>query len=372
MNIGIVGCGNISSTYLRLASQFKGMTFTACADLNVETAKMQAELFGISALSVEELLADPEIELILNLTVPSAHADVSTRILEAGKHVYSEKPFVLSVQEGQDLQKLADAKGLRIGSAPDTFLGGAHQRSRAMIDSGDIGAVTGGTACFMNNGMEHWHPNPDFFFQIGGGPMLDMGPYYLTNLVQLIGPVKQVVALSCTPRKTREIKSEPRAGESVSVETPTSITALLEFHNGAQMTLMTSWDVRAHEHNCMELYGGEGTLMVPDPNFFGGDVRVRVGPEEQLAHAGHPLDAANDPQEDGEIRVNYRGAGMADMIAAIGEGRPHRCNGQLALHVVDIMTSCLRSGEQGAFVELSTTCVRPDALDAASAQALLA
>lgn len=372
MKIGIVGCGNISSTYLRLACQFRGMSFTACADQNEVVAKSQAERFGIVALSVEQLLADPDIELILNLTVPSAHAEVSTRILEAGKHVYSEKPFVLSVSEGQALKKLADAKGLRIGSAPDTFFGGAHQRSRALIDSGEIGAINGGTACFMNNGMEHWHPNPDFFFQLGGGPMLDMGPYYLSNLVQLIGPVKRVAALSCTPRQTRQIESEPRAGEVINVETPTSITALLEFHSGTQMTLMTSWDVRAHEHNCMELYGSEGTLIVPDPNFFGGDIRICVGKDERVADADHPMDVANDPQEDGVTLVNYRGAGMADMIAAIGEGRPHRCNGQLALHVVDIMTSCITSGESGEFVTLGTSCVRPDAVDAASARGLLA
>ena len=269
MNIGIIGCGNISTAYLRLAPQFRNVTVIACSDLDDSAAQAQASLFKCKALSIEAMLADPKIDVVINLTVPAAHAEVSTRILRAGKHVYSEKPFVLSYEDGLALHQLAKEQGKRIGSAPDTFLGGAHQQARMLVDNGDIGNIIGGTCHFMNHGMESWHPNPDFFYQPGGGPILDMGPYYISNLVQLIGPVKRLMAMSSTPFPTRTISSEPRAGETLEVTTPTSVNTLLEFHNGAQITLSVSWDVWEHKHNCMELYGTRATLYVPDPNFFG-------------------------------------------------------------------------------------------------------
>jgi len=222
MNIGIIGCGNISSTYLRLAPLFKGLDVVACADINAEAARTQAQEYGCQAMSIDDMLSAASIELIINLTIPAAHAQVSTRILQSGKHVYSEKPYVLSLPEGQVLHELAQKQGKRIGSAPDTFLGGAHQQARQLIDGGQIGKVIGGTCFFMNRGMESWHPNPDFFYQPGGGPMLDMGPYYVSNLVQLIGPVKRLMSMTSTPSKTRTITSEPRAGETLTVGTPTS------------------------------------------------------------------------------------------------------------------------------------------------------
>jgi predicted dehydrogenase len=371
MNIGLIGCGNISFTYLRLASQFRAVDFVACSDINEELARTHAQAHGIEFKSIDDLLSDPTIDLIVNLTVPAAHAEVSSKILQAGKHVYSEKPFVLTTSEGRELQSFAEKNGLRIGSAPDTFLGGAHQRARAFLDTGELGKVIGGTCHFMNHGMEHWHPNPDYYYQPGGGPMLDMGPYYISNLVQLIGPVKRLVALTSKPSSKRLIQSEPRRGETIEVNTATTVNTLLEFTNGAQVTMCLSWDVRQHEHNCTELYAEHATLHVPDPNFFGGEVRVADANGDKQVSIDHPFSVVNDFPEEGEGRANYRGAGLADMIDAIHNNRMHRCNGELALHVVDIMTSALHSGESGKLIELSSTCERPEAIDAASAKKLL-
>ncbi len=368
LGVGIIGCGNISAAYLRLAPLFKGIEMRAVSDLNMDVAKARAEEFGVRAETVEGLLAANDVDIVVNLTIPAAHFEVSKRCLEAGKHVYSEKPFVLSLQEGAELARIAGEKGLRVGSAPDTFLGGTHQQARALIDDGTVGVVTSGTAFVMSHGMEHWHPNPDFFFQPGAGPVLDIGPYYITNLVQLLGPVSRVAALSSTPSKTRTILSEPRKGEEIPVDTPTTIHGLLQFENGAVITLCTSWDVWAHGHKPMELYGTSASLDVPDPNFFGGDLiltRANFEPETVVPWA-HPFGVANQDE-----RANYRTAGLADMAVAIGEGRAHRCSMELALHVVEVMTSLLESGEKGAFVEMTTTCDRPEALGPEDARALL-
>lgn len=372
MNIGIIGCGNISTTYLQLAKAFVGVNIVACADLDMQAATAQAEAFGCEAMSVANLLASGSIKMVINLTIPAAHRDVSERILQAGKHVYSEKPFVLTLAEGKSLQRLALDNGLRIGSAPDTFLGGVHQTARALIDAGDVGTIVGGSCFFQNHGAESWHPNPDFFYQPGAGPMLDMGPYYLTNLVQLIGPVQRVAAMSSTPFSRRMITSEPRAGETLQVTTPTSIMAMLEFTSGAQVSINTSWDVWAHEHNHMELYGESGTVYLPDPNFFGGELRTTREAEVRPVTVDHPFSVPNQEEEDkDEVKANYRGAGLADMVASMHADVPHRCNGDLALHVVDIMTSILASAECAGFVELTTSCDRPAALSAEMARSLL-
>ncbi|MEL7151436.1 MAG: Gfo/Idh/MocA family oxidoreductase [Pseudomonadota bacterium] len=369
LGVGIIGCGNISTTYLRLAPLFKTFRVRAVADLNIDAARTRAEEHGVEARSVDDLLVSDDIDIVVNLTVPTAHFDVTRTILEAGKHVYSEKPFVLSTEEGAQLRALAQTQGLRIGSAPDTFLGGAHQIARHLIDDGKAGQITSGTAHIMSRGMEHWHPNPDFFFKPGGGPMLDMGPYYLTNLIQLLGPVARVAALTSAAFEERMITSPERAGQAIMVETPTSIHALLEFHSGASVTLSTSWDVQAHRHGHMELYGTQGSLFLPDPNFFGDPVEWHVPGGKVMILDGetHPL---GRPNQDG--RANYRGAGLADMAAALIDGREHRCALDLSLHVVDVMTSILRSGEERAFVKMSTTCTRPAPLNSSHASALLA
>ncbi len=371
IGVGIIGCGNISTAYLTLAPLFGSLDVRAVADIAPAVAAAQAAKFGVRAEGVAELISASDIDMVVNLTVPNAHYEVSRRVLEAGKHVYSEKPFVLTLEEGEALRALAAKKGLRVGSAPDTFLGGAHQLARATLDNGKIGRVIGGTAHIMGHGMEAWHPNPDFFFQPGGGPVLDMGPYYVTNLVQLLGPVKAVTAMTAASFPTRTIGNGPRKGETVPVDTPTNIHAILEFASGALVTLGASWDVWAHRHGNMELYGETGSLYLPDPNFFGGEVTlVAAGKAPVPLSWDHPFGRQNHDDK-GVPRANYRTAGLAEMAAAIDQGRAHRAGLDLALHVVDVLTSILKSGAQRDWVALTTTCDRPAALAPEEAAALL-
>jgi len=374
LGIGIIGCGNISTTYLTLAPLFRGLKVRAVADMSMAAAQARAAEYGVQAQSVEDLLANPALDLVINLTSPDAHFAVSQAILQAGKHVYSEKPLTLSLEDGLALRDLAAARGLRLGCAPDTFLGGAHQQARALIDEGRIGTITAGSSAVMSHGMEHWHPNPDFFFLPGGGPMLDLGPYYIANLINLIGPVRRVGALTSSASATRTITSDPRNGQTIPVKTPTNIHALLEFANGATVTLSTSWDVWAHRRVNMELYGTEGSLFVPDPNYFGGTVdwAGRDGRIAPVAPWDHPFGRPNQDHPNHGPLANYRTAGLADMAAALIEGRDQRCSLDRTLHGVEVMTAVLKSGETGDFVTLQTTCTRPAALSPAEAQALLA
>lgn len=371
--VGIMGAGNISSAYLKLAPLFKGIEMRAIADLDPDAAKARAGEFHVSAQTPDELLANPEVDVVVNLTIPDAHYRVTRDIISAGKHAYSEKPLVLTLEEGEDLRAAAAEKGVQVGCAPDTFLGGAHQQARALVDEGAIGRIVSGTCHVMSYGLEHWHPNPDFFFKPGAGPVLDIGPYYVANLINLIGPVKRVTAFANAARDKREITSEPRRGQYVTVETPTTIHAVLEFHNGALVTLGASWDVEAHTHRNMEIYGTDGSLYVPDPNFFGGDLVLarRNGVSETVEPWKHPLAVANWEQPSGPPFANYRTAGLADMMLAIEAGRKPRCSLETTLHGVDIMTSILKSAEIGQAIALTTTCERPDALGPVEAQALL-
>jgi predicted dehydrogenase len=372
LGIGIIGCGNISTSYLKLAPLFKGLEVRAVADINMEAAKARAAEYGVKAQSVDDLLANKDIDIVINLTIPDAHYPITRRILEAGKHAYSEKPLVLTLEQGTTLRDLAAAKGLKVGCAPDTFLGGAHQQARAVLDEGRVGTIVAGAAAVLNHGMEAWHPNPDFFFLPGGGPMLDLGPYYVANLINLLGPVRRVGALANMPATTRTIGSGDRKGQTVPVKTPTNIHALLEFANGATVTLTTTWDVWHHRRSHFELYGTEGTLYVPDPNFFGGTVEVagKDGTVEALAGWDHPFSKANQ-NHNGRDLANYRTAGLADMAVAHMEGRDHRCSLERTLHGVEVMTACITSGETGQFVTMTTTCTRPAALGIAEARALL-
>ncbi|MBN8951598.1 MULTISPECIES: Gfo/Idh/MocA family oxidoreductase [unclassified Rhizobium] len=372
LGVGIIGCGNISTTYFSLAPLFKGLKVLACADINMEAARARAEEYKVKAQTIDELLANDELDVIVNLTIPDAHFPVSKRILEAGKHVYSEKPLVLTLEQGEELRRIAKEKGLAVGCAPDTFLGGAHQLARKFIDEGGIGRITSGSCHVMSPGMEMWHPNPDFFFLPGGGPILDLGPYYVANLINLIGPVKRVGAMTSMASPTRTITSQPRNGEIIPVKTPTTIQALLEFVSGARITLTASWDVWSHRHANMELYGTEGSLYVPDPNFFGGTVEASGRDKEikPLENWAHPFGIANQESPSG-ARANYRTAGLADMAASLIDGRDARCSLDRTLHGVDVMTSILKSGEEGRFIDLTTTCTQPAALGIAEAQALL-
>lgn len=372
LGIGVVGCGNISTAYMRHAAAFRGVEIRACADLNQTLAQARAEEFGVDARRVEVLLTSPDIDIVLNLTIPAAHYSVSRSALEAGKHVYSEKPFALTIEDARDLAQLARSRGLRVGSAPDTFLGGAHQYARRLIDEGGLGDIVGGTAHIMSHGAEAWHPSPDFFYKPGGGPVLDMGPYYLTNLVQLIGPAKRVTAMGAAPLSERVIGSGARAGERIAVETLTTLHAVITFETGAIVTMGASWDVWSHGHPHMELYGTAGTLALPDPNFFSGDVTlthedgsVTTGPDWD-----HPLGVANRKTGNGPV-ADYRMAGLADMARAIGDDGPQRCSLELATHVVEIMTAIHTAAEDGGVIDLTTSCERPPLLDPETAAALM-
>ncbi|MEY4779915.1 MAG: hypothetical protein RLZZ607_1228 [Pseudomonadota bacterium] len=373
LGIGIIGCGNISTAYLKLAPLFKGLEVRAVADINMDAAKARAAEFNVKAQSVDDLLANPALDIVINLTIPDAHYPITKRILEAGKHAYSEKPLVLTLEQGTTLRDLAKAKGLSVGCAPDTFLGGAHQQARAILDEGTIGEITTGNAAIQAHGPESWHPSPEFFYQPGAGPVMDMGPYYIATLINLLGPVKRVGALTSSAEPERTIGSGPRQGQKIKVNTPSNIQALLEFHSGATISFSASWDVWHHKRNHFELYGTKGTLYVPDPNFFGGTVEVALaGGEAQVQSPwDHPFGKINQ-NHNGRDLANYRTAGLADMAQAHMEGRDHRCSLERTLHGVDVMTSILKSGETGQFITLTTTCTRPAALGIAEARALLA
>ncbi|WP_319518302.1 Gfo/Idh/MocA family oxidoreductase [uncultured Martelella sp.] len=371
LGVGLIGCGNISAAYLARAKTFENITFVGVADMDEAAAEARGAEFGIKAMSPEALLADPDVDIILNLTPPAAHFPVSKMALEAGKHVYCEKPFVVDVDEGKALMQLAEARGLRVGSAPDTILGASHQLARHLIDDNAIGTITSGTCFVMNHGMEEWHPAPDFFFRKGGGPILDLGPYYVANLVQLLGPVARVSAEAAMPENSRRIGSGPRTGETVPVEVATTVQAILTFESGALVTLVTSWDVWQHNLAPMALYGSEGTIHIPNPNFFDGPVVVtRKRDIAELPHWDHPLGPPNRTVSSGEV-ADYRTAGLADMAQAIVEGREHRCNGEYALHVVDVLTAILRAAEEQRSIKVSTRCRRPEALDGPQAGRLL-
>lgn len=368
--IGIIGCGVISDTYFKLAPLFKGVEIVACADIAPAYAKAKAEQFSVRALSVDEMLADAGIDAVINLTVPDAHYAVSLEALTAGKHVYSEKPLALTYKTAKKLVTEADKRGLKIGAAPDTFLGGGGQTARKLIDKGTIGEVVGGSAHVLSHGMEHWHPNPGFFFKPGAGPMFDIGPYYLTALVNLLGPVKTVAAMAKKGFPTRTVSAEgPMKGKQIKVTTPTTINGVLEFRSGAQVTIGTSWDVWKHGHtNPIELYGTKGSMLVPDPNFFGGIVSCSDGDGDYVETdtASVAFGAGNWEGRPGTPkRSNYRMLGVADLIDAANKGREPRCSGRLAAHVVDIMESVLVSAADRSFVKVRSTTDRPAPLTAA-------
>ena len=368
MRVGIVGCGNIAEAYLSRAPLFRGIEMVAVADLDPELAASRARTYGLRAMTPDALLAS-DVEVVVNLTPPGAHYTVSRAILEAGKHAYSEKPLCLSLDDGHALRDMAAARGLGIGCAPDTWLGGGGQLARRMVDEGAIGRVTHGTAHVMGPGMEGWHPNPGFFFQPGGGPVLDMGPYYVAHLVNLLGPVAEVAAMANRGRDTRTIGSGPRFGQAVSVDIDTTVHALLRFGSGAVVTFGASWDVHANRPSHLELHGTEGSLVLPDPNFFGGAVhRVHGdGPTDAHLPDDHPFARPSRPSGPADYRI----AGLAEMIGALGAGRTPRCGIDFALHVVEVLLAVLQSGTDGAFVPVTTPCRRPAPLPADEAAALL-
>ncbi len=348
--VGLIGCGNICYTYFESGVTFDMLDIVACADLIPDRAKEAAEKYCVErAMSVDELINDPEIEIIYNLTVPKAHAEISLKALNAGKNVHGEKPLASNFKDGRAVYELAKKKGLLVTSAPDTFMGAALQTCRKLIDDGWIGRPIATTAFMMGWGPEEWHPNPEFFYQKGSGPLLDMGPYYLTALVSLLGPVKRVTSVTSIPYPERTIGSQPRKGEKFKVEVPTYTAGVMDFVGGAVGTLIVTFDCRASELPRIEIYGTEGSLSIPDPNNFGGPVRIR--------RAG-----ATDWSEVPFTHIyadNSRGIGAADMAYALRSGRKTRANVEMALHVLEIMELMNQASDQGKHLDLTTTCDRP-------------
>ena len=347
--IGVIGCGTISAAYFRAARAFPVLNMVACADLNPQAAAKAAEDWNVEALSVDELLTRDDIDIVLNLTIPQAHAEVTLAALNAGKHVHLEKPLALSRAEGEAVLERARATGLRVSCAPDTFLGAGLQTCRGLVDNGELGRVVAGTAFMMNPGHERWHPNPGFYYLRGGGPLFDMGPYYLTALVHLLGPVGRVSASAATSYPTRTVTSEARRGEVLPVEVPTHVAGVLEFASGAVVTLVMSFDVHHHTNHPIELHGERGSLQAPDPNTFGGPVRLR----EAGAEGWREQPLVNGYTD------NMRGVGLADLALALRENRPHRCHSELAFHVLDVMQALHESSERGRHVTIESRCERP-------------
>lgn len=347
VNVGIIGCGNIFPAYVNGCRMFRILNLTSCADLNEDAARARAAEFQLTAKTIDEIVHDPEIEIVINLTVPKVHARVGMELLRAGKHVYSEKPLATDFRKATELLELATEKNLRAGCAPDTFLGAGLQTSRKLLDDGWIGRPIAGSAFFLAAGPESWHPNPGFFYRRGGGPMLDMGPYYVTALVHLLGPVGQVCAMTSCSRSERLATSKEHFGEMLPVEIPTHCSGSLLFENGAIVTMGISFDVQKHSHKPIEIYGSDGSLSVPDPNTFGGPVSLfREGGWKDIPSAFH-------------YGENSRGIGVADMAHAIRSGRPHRCDARLALHALEVMEAFETSHNNRAWVDIKSSCPRP-------------
>jgi predicted dehydrogenase len=338
--MGVIGCGAISGAYLGMAKNFPVVEVVACADLDVERARAKAREYGVPrACSVEELLRDPAVELVLNLTVPKAHVPVALAALEAGKHVYSEKPLGIDREEGRRVIELAKAKGLRVGCAPDTFMGAGIQTARKLIEDGAIGRPVAFTAFMMGRGHESWHPSPEFYYEVGGGPMFDMGPYYLTALLQLLGPVRRLTGSATIAIPQRTITSQPKHGKTITVETPDHICGTMEFANGCSGVIVQSFATRFPQYDGNQpitIYGTDGTLKVPDPNTFDGPV--------SLAREGDPEFRVVPPM----FRTGYgRSIGGADMAYAVRSGRAFRANGYQAFLVLDLMAGFLDSARTG-------------------------
>jgi predicted dehydrogenase len=352
--VGIVGCGNISGIYLEnLTKTFTNTQVYAICDLVKERAEEAANKYNIpNIFTLEEILECKEVSIIVNLSTPKGHFDICKKALEAGKHVYVEKPLSLEFEQGQQLLKIAKENNLLIGCAPDTFLGAGLQTCRKAIDDGLIGDVIGATAFMVCHGHESWHPDPEFYYELGGGPMFDMGPYYLTALVSLIGPVKTVAGMTAITFDQRIITSEKKFGKIINVEVPTHVAGTMQFANGAIANIITSFDVWGSTLPRIEIYGSTGTLIVPDPNPFGGDVKIKT----YFSSDFETLPLTHIYAE------NSRGIGVADMAYSINENKVNRANGEMACHVLETMHAFHQSSNEKKYVELATQCKRPEPL----------
>ncbi len=345
--IAMIGVGCISGIYLEnITGLFTEVELVGVCDLIRERAETAQQKYGIAKVydTMWDAFADPEVEIILNLTRPSEHFAVSKGALEAGKHVYSEKPLGASLAEGLALKALADEKGLMMGGAPDTFLGAGIQTCRKLIDDGYIGTPVGSAAFMICRGHESWHPDPDFYYQYGGGPMMDMGPYYVTAMTNLLGGIRRVMSASRTTFKQRMITSQPLAGTVIDVKAPTYVAATVEYDSGAVGTFFATFDVYYPGQARFEVYGSEGTLIVPDPNTFGGPIKLYRPEEKEMRELPLCFDYKN----------NSRGLGLADMAKAIHEGRPARADCAQTFHVLEAIEGFAESGRTGQWVQLNS------------------
>ena len=352
IRVGLIGCGAISGAYLSAAPSFPVMRVVACADQSREAAERKAAEFHVPRVCpVDELLADESIDVVLNLTVPGAHAEVAMRALESGKHTYSEKPLGITREEGRKILDQAAARGLRVGCAPDTFLGTGVQTARKLIDDGAVGRPVAFTAFYMSRGHESWHPSPEFYYARGGGPMFDMGPYYLTALFNLLGRPRRVSGAASVAIPERTITSRPNAGRVIRVETPDHVCGTIEFDGGAAGVVIQTFAThhpQYDEKQPITVYGTEGTLRVPDPNTFDGPVHLRRAGDGEWREVPSPF-----------VRGYGRSVGLADMAHAIRSGRLHRASGELAFAVLDVMQGFLESSERGSAYEPAARFDRP-------------
>jgi len=369
--VGLIGCGHINETYFRAHEYFNNFKIIKCADVKESAAKNCANVYNIESVSVDDLLVDNQIEVVLNLTTPQSHYEVTKKTLLAGKHSYCEKPLATKFENGQELVNLAKEKNLYLGNAPDTFLGAGNQKSRQLIDSGLVGDIKLGNAIFAFPGVQSYHPDPEPWFQKdGGGPVFDMGPYYLTALVNLLGPAKHVQGRELTISEFREIAIGPKKGKKIKVESPTTYMATIQFHNSAIIQITLSFDVINHQRNHIELYGTKGSIIVPDPNMFGGSVFISVnpGPEgkwEEYQTENMKLGKINikNPSvrlNESPTNANYRGIGLSEMLYCIENKKKHRCSGELSLHVLDIIDSTMQAAISKTHKEIRTTCKKPE------------
>jgi predicted dehydrogenase len=367
INIGIIGCGNISGIYLKNLPTFRDLNVLAVADLDLERAKAKAQEFDVPhALSPDELLKRDDIDAVLNITIPAAHADVAMQALNAGKHVYNEKPLAVELKDAKAMLDLAKSKNLRVGCAPDTFLGAGLQTSLELLDAGKVGQPVHISGFMAYTGPDKWHPDPDFFFKHGAGPLFDMGPYYLTTFVMLLGSVKRVLASAKTTFAEREVGSGPKQGQKIKVETPTHILSMLEFENGALGNLTTSFDMVPGTSPNIEVHGTKGVITVPDPNTFGGLAGKDV--MRWRDDTGWGPESWHEETMSRPFAENSRGIGLADMLYAAQENRPHRASGDLAYHVLEIMHKTLESAKAERPVTIESRVERPALLEAAYAK----
>lgn len=353
--VGIIGCGDISKNYLRYAKEAYSdyFTVTAVGDLNYEKAKACAEANEIAAFGLPEVVYDnPEIDIVLNLTIPMAHEEVTVRALEAGKHVYSEKPLACSREGMQRIMDTAKRVGKRVGCAPDSFMSAPMQTAKKAIEEDWIGAPIGINAICTMRGNEYWRPDADFYYKKGAGPMMDMAPYYLNTLISLVGPVDSVMTMSKITWPERTIKVAPRRGEKIQVEVPTYVSSMLKFENGVMASFVNSFDIWKSTCPKIEIYGEKGTLVLPNPNFYKGDVLLRRFNDSDWRVLPQFVEYAN----------YGRGIGIVDMIRSIEEGVPHRASVEMAYHTTDVIFAMDEAGEARKEIKINSTADKPTGL----------